>query len=228
MKISADKNKRWIPFFLAFSLGMILILSYPSAMLQAPVIAPISDDNQNKETLRLLEVERISNTIRIREKKINSLKKIYQGNQPKKHYLIVNSTANKIRLLKAGRTLHESKCSTGSYILLKAAGKRQWLFRTPKGLYRVTVKLKDPWWYKPDWAYVEEDLPIPSIYSAKRYQPGVLGDYALGFGSGYLIHGTLYKRFLGMPVTHGCVRLDDDDMELVFNTLTHSSRIYIY
>ncbi len=207
---------------------MILLLSYPYTIAQAPVIPPANDENQHKETLRLLEIERISNNLRTGENRLNSLKKKFQGNQPKKPYLIINSAANKIRLLKAGKTLHESKCSTGSYILLKAKDQRQWLFRTPRGFYRVTVKLKDPWWYKPDWAYVEEDLPIPSKYSAKRYQPGVLGDYALGFGNGYLIHGTLYKRFLGMPVTHGCVRLDDDDMKLVFNTLTHSSRIYIY
>ncbi len=35
-------------------------------------------------------------------------------------------------------------------------------------------------------------------------------------------------RFLGLPVTHGCVRLDDDDMQFVFKTLTHGSKIYIY
>ena len=40
-----------------------------------------------------------------------------------------------------------------------------------------------------------------------------LGDYALALGDGYLIHGTIYKRFLGMPVTHGCVRLNDEDLE---------------
>jgi len=228
MKRLPAENKKWIPFFLGLSLGMILLLSYPYTLVQAPVIPPCDDENPHKETLRLLEIERINNIIWSGKKRLNHLKDIFIGNQPKKPYLIVNSAANKIRLLKAGRALHEGKCSTGSYILLKAAGQRQWLFKTPRGLYRVTVKLKDPWWYKPDWAYVEEDLPIPSKYSAKRYQPGVLGDYALGFGNGYLIHGTLYKRFLGMPVTHGCVRLDDDDMKLVFNTLTHSSRIYIY
>ena len=56
----------------------------------------------------------------------------------------------------------------------------------------------------------------------------MLGDYAVAFGQGYMIHGTLYKRLLGMPVTHGCVRLDDADMELVFSELTHGSKVFVF
>jgi L,D-transpeptidase YbiS len=130
--------------------------------------------------------------------------------------------------MKDKQPIHKGKCSTGSYILLKASGNRQWLFKTPRGMFKVTVKLKNPVWYKPDWAYLEEGLAIPSRYSPQRYQEGVLGDFALAFGKGYLIHGTLYKRMLGLPVTHGCVRLDDDDMYQVFHKLTHGSKIFIY
>ena len=166
--------------------------------------------------------------LKIEKEEIRRLQNKCKQIESKKSYLVVNTSKNEVRLVKEGVTIRRSKCSTGSYILLKASGDREWLFRTPKGKFRVTVKLKDPWWYKPDWAYIEEGLPIPSIYSPKRYVPNVLGDYALGFGDGYLVHGTLYKRFLGLPVTHGCVRLDDDDMKFVFKTLTHGSKIYIY
>jgi len=228
MKKPHQKSKSWISFFIGLMIGLISIVSYPFGITQAPVVSPVDDETWTKEYLRQEEIERIQNNLSIKEERLINLKNIFLNKQPKKPYLIVNSAANKIQLVKAGKKLHEGKCSTGSYILLKARGEREWLFRTPRGLYRVTVKLKDPWWYKPDWAYIEENLPIPSKYSVKRYQSGVLGDYALGFGNGYLVHGTLYKRFLGMPVTHGCVRLDDDDMKLVFNTLNHGSRIYIY
>jgi hypothetical protein len=173
-------------------------------------------------------VKKLKRDISRYQDKIKALKFSFQKLQPSKPFLIVNTSWNEITLVKNGCISHKGRCSSGSYVLLKAGNQRQWLFKTPRGVFRVTVKLTDPWWYKPDWAYLEEGLPIPSIYSPKRYQPGVLGDYALGFGSGYLVHGTLYKRLLGMPVTHGCVRLDDDDMHLVFNTLTHGSRIYIY
>jgi L,D-transpeptidase YbiS len=166
-------------------------------------------------------VDSLEHEIRVLQAEFNRLK-------PDKPYLLVNSTANELRLMDGEKVLCKAVCSTGSYILLKAYGDRKWLFKTPRGRFKVNVKLKDPWWYKPDWAYIEEGLPVPSIYSPKRYEPGVLGDYALGFGNGYLIHGTLYTRFLGMPITHGCVRLGDQDMELVFKTMSHGYKIYIY
>jgi L,D-transpeptidase YbiS len=212
----------------AWVIGLVLVLFFPVSETQAPVVCPADNTAIVKEYFRNEKIERFERNILVRERNINALHRMFLGDQPEKPYLVVNSAANEIRLLKSGKLIHQGKCSTGSYILLKASHKREWLFRTPRGAYRVTVKLKDPWWYKPDWAYVEENLPIPSKYSPKRYQPGVLGDYALGFGNGYLVHGTLYKRFLGMPVTHGCVRLDDEDMALVFKTLRHGSRIYIY
>jgi L,D-transpeptidase YbiS len=166
--------------------------------------------------------------IRIEKKNVTILESNYRQLESKKPYLVVNSSLNEIRLVIDGISVIKSKCSTGSFVLLKASGQREWLFRTPKGKFRVTVKFKNPYWYKPDWAYLEEGEPIPSVYSPKRYVPNVLGDYALGFGDGYLVHGTIYKRFLGLPVTHGCVRLGDDDMQAVFSNLTHGSKIYIY
>jgi lipoprotein-anchoring transpeptidase ErfK/SrfK len=56
----------------------------------------------------------------------------------------------------------------------------------------------------------------------------VLGDYALILGKGYMIHGTLYQRLIGSPVTHGCVRLLDDDLEAVYKTLPIGSKVFIY
>ena len=69
---------------------------------------------------------------------------------------------------------------------------------------------------------------MPSANAASRFEYGVLGDYALSLGKGYLIHGTLYQRFLGLPVTHGCVRLNDENLELVYKSLTTGSKVYIY
>jgi len=56
----------------------------------------------------------------------------------------------------------------------------------------------------------------------------VLGDYALSLGDGYLIHGTLYQRYLGLPVTHGCVRLGDKELEIVYQALKVGSKVFIY
>jgi len=221
-------NRHWFFVLSGFICGFVLFILIPSERSSitgnGQAIANMSHvDEGYVQKLLSLEEE-----VRIGKEEIRDLEKIYDQLESKKPYLVVNTFRNELRMVIDGVTVRRTKCSTGSYILLKASEKREWLFRTPKGKFKVTVKFKNPHWYKPDWAYLEEGKQIPSIYSPKRYVPNVLGDFALGFGDGYLVHGTLYKRFLGLPVTHGCVRLGDEDMQVVFNTLTHGSKIYIY
>jgi L,D-transpeptidase YbiS len=221
-------KRHWLYGISGFIAGFLLFILIPpersSIKGNGQAIANMSyADEGYVQKLLLLEEDII-----IEKEKIRFFENKYKQLKSKKPYLVVNTSKNEMRLVINGITVRKAKCSTGSYILLKASGQREWLFRTPKGKFKVTVKFKNPHWYKPDWAYLEEGKQIPSIYSPKRYIPNVLGDFALGFGDGYLVHGTLYKRFLGLPVTHGCVRLDDADMKVVFNTLTHGSKIYIY
>lgn len=143
-------------------------------------------------------------------------------------YLVINTTDNTFFLYKNKELIREGMCSTGSYIKLEASDEKNWIFETPKGVFTIKGKITDPVWRKPDWAFVEEGLPIPPAGDPSRYEYGVLGDYALNLGDGYLIHGTLYKRFLGMPITHGCVRMGDDDLEAVYNTLPVGARVFIF
>jgi Uncharacterized protein conserved in bacteria len=75
---------------------------------------------------------------------------------------------------------------------------------------------------------LKKGFPIPPKGHPSRYESGTLGDYALSIGDGYLIHGTLYQRFLGQAVTHGCVRMGDEDLEAVYKTLQSGSKVYIY
>lgn len=143
-------------------------------------------------------------------------------------YIVINTTDNRFFLYRNKKLIREGFCSSGSYTLLQTEGDKQWIFKTPKGKYWIQGKTTNPVWKKPDWAFVEEGIPIPSKDDFSRYEYGVLGDYALAIGDGYLIHGTIYKRFLGMPVTHGCVRLNDEDLEVIFNTLSIGSKVYIF
>lgn len=147
---------------------------------------------------------------------------------PGRSYLIINTIENKIFLYSQDKMIHEGVCSTGSYILLKAGADQQWIFQTPKGMFSIKGKISSPVWRKPDWAFIEEGLPVPPANSHLRFEAGVLGDYALSLGDGYLIHGTLYQRFLGLPVTHGCVRLGDEDLEKVYKSLHIGSKVYIF
>lgn len=88
-------------------------------------------------------------------------------------------------------------------------------------------KLTNPTWIKPDWAFIEEGLGIPQNV-ADRAEQGVLGNYALGFGKGYFIHGTLYTRLLGKNVTHGCIRLNDSDLKGVYALARVGTPIMIF
>jgi L,D-transpeptidase ErfK/SrfK len=147
---------------------------------------------------------------------------------PKNHFLIVNSTENEFALYKGKELISKGICSTGSYLLLEKSEKEQWLFKTPKGELKVRSKTTNPVWKKPDWAFIEEGLPVPSPNHDSRFEYGVLGDYALYLGQGYMIHGTLWQRYLGLPITHGCIRMGDNDLKLVYEKLSVGSKVYIY
>ncbi|MCB2208781.1 MAG: L,D-transpeptidase [Bacteroidetes bacterium] len=147
---------------------------------------------------------------------------------PRSYYLVINTASNEFSLYKGTELIRQDKCSTGSYILLKNDDQQEWMFKTPKGEFKIQSKTTSPVWKKPDWAFIEEGLPVPSANHSSRFEYGVLGDYALSLGQGYLIHGTLYQRFLGLPVTHGCIRLNDDNLELISNSLSIGSKVFIY
>ena len=167
-----------------------------------------------------LEVKAQRNILSI-EKKLDKLK-------PVKPYIVVNTTENRFSLRNIdGDTIRTGTCSTGKNEVLIAGNKRI-VFKTPKGMFAVQNKQEDRPWIKPDWAFIEEGLPIPSARSSERVEVGSLGDYALSIGDGYMLHGTLYQRFLGLPVTHGCVRIGDQDLELIYHTLSRGSKVFIY
>jgi len=198
-----------------FSPGMneFFVSFFPSNYISA---VPAQDENgENAEIKQLLKS--ISET----EKKLNK-------NVPNSPYIIINTTTNTFELVGKDGLIRKGICSTGKNVQLERDSTKKWVFHTPKGVFKVRNKVTDPVWKKPDWAFVEEGLPIPSYNSPLRYEYGVLGDYALILGDGYMIHGTLYQRFLGQPVTHGCVRLGDDDLEAVYKNLAIGSKVFMY
>jgi L,D-transpeptidase ErfK/SrfK len=163
------------------------------------------------------------------EGRISELNKQLASYIPDNGYIIVNSIDNEFTLMKGNNVVRRGRCSTGSMVQLEDDKRgKKFVFQTPKGLRKVLKKKKDPVWTKPDWAYIDDGLPIPSATDPSRVEEGVLGDYALELGNGYMIHGTIWQRYLGLPVTHGCIRLNDDDLRAVFNTLDKGSNVYIY
>ncbi len=148
---------------------------------------------------------------------------------PTEPYVVVDTARNHLSVRRRDEVLLDAVVSTGSGVVLDKPGQAsgQWVFDTPRGDFTVQSKLTNPVWVKPDWAFVEEGQEIPKN-AADRVESGVLGEYALGFGKGYFIHGTLYPRLLGKNVTHGCIRLNDDDLQSLYRLATVGTPIMIF
>ena len=163
------------------------------------------------------------------ENEINKLQDKLDKYTPNDAYMIINTNDNHFYLYKKKQLIREGLCSTGkNERLVSSDSTKEYVFHTPLGVRKVLSKQKNPVWAKPNWAFVEEGLPIPPPGHASRFESGTLGAYKLTLGDGYMIHGTIYKRFMGLNVTHGCVRLGDEDLEEVYNTMTIGSKVYIY
>jgi L,D-transpeptidase YbiS len=147
---------------------------------------------------------------------------------PRGPWIVIDQTHNRLRLMRGEEAVLEAPCSAGSGMVLKEGARgRVWVFDTPRGRFEVLSKTENPVWKKPDWAFVEEGEPIPKD-PGDRFEYGSLGEYALYFGNGYMIHGTLYERLLGRPVSHGCIRLGRDPLRAVYRAAPLGTPVYIY
>ena len=143
---------------------------------------------------------------------------------------MIDQTHNRLYLKKDDDTLLEAVCSAGSGMVLKESEREEAGVGVRHAARRASRSCREPQnpvWHKPDWAFVEEGQPIPKN-PAERLEYGSLGEYALYFGNGYMIHGTLYERLLGRAVSHGCIRVGRDDLRKVWAAAKLGTRIYIY
>jgi lipoprotein-anchoring transpeptidase ErfK/SrfK len=162
------------------------------------------------------------------EADLASTQKKIQALYPRGNYIVVDSARNVLTLKKNDEVVRQAVVSCGSgSVLEEPGGGRKWIFDTPRGVFQVKTKLLSPTWIKPDWAFIEEGKKPPEKRE-ERLESGVLGDYALGFGDGFFIHGTLYTRLLGRSVTHGCIRVGDADLKAVHEAAAIGTKIYIF
>jgi lipoprotein-anchoring transpeptidase ErfK/SrfK len=143
-------------------------------------------------------------------------------------YVVVDTHQNRLRVHKGGQLLREAVCSTGSGVRLRdPRNGREWIFDTPSGEVKIWRKRQHPVWIKPDWAFIEEGYEPPRGMR-DRIDDYSLGDYALDMPDGYIIHGTVFKTLLGRRVTHGCIRLGDDDLKFVYDTVPVGARVFLF
>lgn len=143
-------------------------------------------------------------------------------------YVVVDTYANRLRIFKNGELVRDALCSTGSGVRLRdPRNGREWIFDTPQGELKILRKVKDPVWVKPDWAFIEEGYEPPKSMR-DRVDDFSLGDYGLYMRDGYIIHGTIFKTLLGKRVTHGCIRLGDEDLEFAYRNVPAGARVFLF
>lgn len=69
---------------------------------------------------------------------------------------------------------------------------------------------------------------IPPVGTRARQFPDVLGTHRLNLGDGYALHGTQNVRQLGQSVSHGCVRLHNDDIARLYSMASEGDEVIIY
>jgi len=102
-------------------------------------------------------------------------------------------------------------------------------WQTPLGASTVISKARDPSWYVPASVRKEhEELgdPLPAVVPPGPDNP--LGRHVLKLDiPGYLIHGTNQPYGVGMRVSHGCVRLYPENIELLYDLVELGEKVTI-
>ena len=71
-------------------------------------------------------------------------------------------------------------------------------------------------------------IVIPPIGTRPRQFRGILGTHRLNLGDGYALHGTQATRLLGQNVSHGCVRLRNEDIAQLYQMANVGDEVIIY
>lgn len=142
-------------------------------------------------------------------------------------YVVISLNEHRLYLMEGERVIWSAIVGTGTGTRLEGAGQK-WDFSTPRGMFRIQRKEKDPVWIAPDWAFVERGQPIPPIDSPLRREEGTLGTTALYLGEGIAVHGTNYPERLGQSVSHGCIRMTNEAARLLYHEVEVGTPVIVY
>ncbi len=108
-------------------------------------------------------------------------------------------------------------------------GKMDW--KTPLGETHVISKVRNPSWFPPT-SIRKEHLangdPLPKVVPPGPKNPLGAFEMRLAVSPGdYLIHGTNNPLAVGMPVTHGCIRMYPEDVAALFPTVPVGTKVFL-
>lgn len=76
----------------------------------------------------------------------------------------------------------------------------------------------------------DDKIFVPPLHTIQRRVTNALGPYKLDTGDGYLIHGThIYNEdSIGEAVSHGCVRLSNNDLRKLYPQVPRGTPVFIF
>lgn len=150
----------------------------------------------------------------------------------------------KLCLRKGEKAIATYEISTG----LKGVGQENNSFQTPLGFHRIDKKIGAE---APLFTIFKSLLNTNRLWDAQTADPN--GDYVItraltldglekGFNKGkdslginvdsrerrIYIHGTPYEELIGKPVSHGCIRMKNNDVILFFDSVEIGTTVWIH
>ena len=142
-------------------------------------------------------------------------------------YVVIDVDVNELRFMDGDRVLWRAPVGTGTGFRLSQPEGRGWQFDTPSGTMYVQYKEQNPTWFIPDWWFIENRRPVPPQGSPERRQEGGLGAAAVYLGNELAIHGTDKPELLGRRVSHGCIRLSNENALRLFHNVQIGTPVII-
>jgi lipoprotein-anchoring transpeptidase ErfK/SrfK len=183
-----------------------------SQLLFTPVPAPEKTDytvqagdslgKLAKQFNTTIELIKKSNNLSSDTIRIGQRLRIYQA----QFAVAVNKTASTLTVTDAGKFFKQYRVGTGQFS------------KTPVGEFKITNRLENPPWYRPDGPVVPFGDPA-----------NILGTHWLGLDTpGYGIHGTWETNSIGQQASAGCVRLLNNDVAELYVMLPVGTVVRIH
>lgn len=142
-------------------------------------------------------------------------------------WIHVDVSHRKLTVYRGSESLHTYPVGVGTGGTLQKLAGGNWEWDTPTGIFEVGRMKKDPVWFAPDWHFLEKGLPVPPRDSPQRYVPGALGDYALYIDDEIAIHGTRDRASVGRASSHGCLRMFNEDIAVVYGLVVIGTKVIV-
>jgi len=142
-------------------------------------------------------------------------------------YVVISLDEHRLFMMEDERVLWSTLVGTGTGTRLEGAG-HKWDFSTPRGMFRIQYKEKNPVWRVPLWVFVERGEPVPPPDSPKWIEPDMLGTTAIYLEEDIAVHGTNHPELLGQAVSHGCIRMTNETARRLYHEAPVGTAVIIY